>query len=254
MPLLELVDLDPDVPGRRSAPLSLAIEPGQCWGVLGPNGAGKTTLLHTLAGLRRPASGEVRLRGVPLSKLSRRRIARAIGIAFQHHHDSFPASVRETALMGRHPHLRAWQGEGREDHQRARQALRQTGLEALAGRPVATLSGGERQRLALATVLTQAPEIYLLDEPTSHLDLRHAVLVLDRVREALADGRHAAIMSLHDVNLAARYCDHLLLLHPDGASVHGPATEMLREDRLEALYAHPLHAVETPAGRGFLPG
>jgi len=156
--------------------------------------------------------------------------------------------------MGRHPHLRAWRSEGPEDRERAHRALRQTGLAALAGRPVATLSGGERQRLALATVLTQAPALYLLDEPTSHLDLRHAVVMLDRVREVLADGCHAAMMSLHDINLAARYCDHLLLLYADGSSAHGPATRMLREDRLEALYAHPLHAVETPAGRGFLPG
>lgn len=254
MTLLELRRLDPGVPGRVTGPISLTVRAGQCWGVLGPNGAGKTTLLHALAGLERPAAGEVLLRGEPLAALSRRDVARRLGIVFQQQRDSFPATVLETALMGRHPHLRPWQSERQADYDLAWRALRRTGLAALAGRSVSTLSGGERQRLALATVLTQAPAVYLLDEPTSHLDLRHGVLMLEQVRETLADGRHAALMTLHDVNLAARYCDHLLLLHPDGRSSAGPAPAMLREDRLASLYGHPLHAVETPSGRRFLPG
>ncbi|MCG5513604.1 ABC transporter ATP-binding protein [Ectothiorhodospira shaposhnikovii] len=252
-PLLTLMDLVVDIPGRGDgAPLNLDIRAGQCWGILGPNGAGKSTLLHTLAGLRPPRRGTIRLQGQPLGQLPRRRVARLLGMVFQDHQDGFPATVLETALIGRHPYLRPWEMESAEDHQAALKALRQVDLAGMETRLIATLSGGERQRLAIATALTQDPRIFLLDEPTNHLDLHHQVAVLDIVRRAVAEGR-SAVLTLHDVNLAARYCDHLLLMYPGGEACWGTTREMLVPNALERLYGQALVTGEVEGMPVFFP-
>jgi len=253
MSRLELGGLVIDVPGRRDGrALSLNVEPGQVWGVLGPNGAGKTTLLHTLAGLRPPRGGRVLINGLPLTAQPRRQIARTLGLVFQERHDGFPATVRETALIGRHPWLSPWQMEGAEDLRLAEAALERLDVKHLAERLVSTLSGGERQRLAVATVLTQAPQIWLADEPTNHLDLHHQSAVMALLAEQAAAGR-AVMMCLHDLNLAARWCDHLLLLYPDGEACWGPAQEMLVPEALERLYNQRLVTAEVDGAPVFVP-
>ena len=250
---LALRDLVIDVPGRDDGrALSLGVEPGQVWGVLGPNGAGKTTLLHTLAGLRAPRTGQVLLDGQPLATLGRRQVARALGLVFQDRQDGFPATVRETALIGRHPWLSAWQMEGGEDLRLAEAALARLDVDHLAERLVSTLSGGERQRLAIATVLTQAPQIWLVDEPTNHLDLHHQTAVMALLAEQAAEGR-AVMMCLHDLNLAARWCDHLLLLYPDGEACWGPREAMLETSALERLYGQRLATAEVDGAPVFVP-
>lgn len=242
-----------DVPGRRDEQaLSFNIEPGQVWGVLGPNGAGKTTLLHTLAGLRAPRSGQVLMDGQPMAALSRRQVARTLGLVFQERHDGFPATVRETALIGRHPWLSPWQMEGAEDLLMAEAALERLDVKYLAERLVSTLSGGERQRLAVATVLTQTPQIWLADEPTNHLDLHHQSAVMALLSEQAAEGR-AVMMCLHDLNLAARWCDHLLLLYPGGEACWGPAQDMLIPEVLERLYGQRLATAEIDGAPVFVP-
>lgn len=253
MSRLELSGLVIDVPGRRDGrALSLNVEPGQVWGVLGPNGAGKTTLLHTLAGLRPPRSGRVLINGQLLTAQPRRQIARTLGLVFQERHDGFPATVRETALIGRHPWLSPWQMEGAHDLRLAEAALERLDVKHLAERLVSTLSGGERQRLAVATVLTQAPQIWLADEPTNHLDLHHQSAVMALLAEQAAAGR-AVMMCLHDLNLAARWCDHLLLLYPDGEACWGPAQEMLVPEALERLYRQRLVTAEVDGAPVFVP-
>ena len=253
MSRLELSGLVIDVPGRRDGrALSLNVEPGQVWGVLGPNGAGKTTLLHTLAGLRPPRSGRVLINGQLLTAQPRRQIARTLGLVFQERHDGFPATVRETALIGRHPWLSPWQMEGAHDLRLAEAALERLDVKHLAERLVSTLSGGERQRLAVATVLTQAPQIWLADEPTNHLDLHHQSAVMALLAEQAAAGR-AVMMCLHDLNLAARWCDHLLLLYPDGEACWGPAQEMLIPEALERLYRQRLVTAEVDGAPVFVP-
>jgi len=246
-------DLVIDVPGRADGcALNLAVEAGQVWGVLGPNGAGKTTLLHTLAGLRAPRRGEVCLDGRPLDTLRRREVARRLGLVFQERHDGFPATVRETALIGRHPWLSPWHMEGAEERQLAEAALERLDVGHLAERLVSTLSGGERQRLAIATVLTQAPAIWLADEPTNHLDLHHQAAVMDLLAEQAGEGR-AVVMCLHDLNLAARWCDHLLLLYPDGEACWGPAAAMLVPEALERLYGQRLATAWVDGAPVFVP-
>lgn len=243
-----------DIPGRASgAPLDLAIEPGQVWGVLGPNGVGKTTLLHTLAGLREPRRGQLRLDGTPLGDIRRKIVSQRMGLVFQDRQDGFPATALETALIGRHPWLSAWQMESGEDLAMAEQALETLDVIHLKDRLVSTLSGGERQRVAIATLMTQSPEIWLLDEPTNHLDLQHQTAVMTLLRQQ-AQSNRAVFMCLHDLNLAARWCDQILLLYPDGQACWGPARDMLVTSALESLFGQRLLSAELDGFPVFVPG
>ncbi|HET8848580.1 MAG TPA: ABC transporter ATP-binding protein [Marinobacter sp.] len=242
-----------DIPGRPDGTaLNFTLQPGQVWGVLGPNGAGKTTLMHTLAGLRPARRGRVTLDGAALPSLHRRKISRNIGLVFQAHQDGFPATALETALIGRHPWLSSWQVETGSDIEQAEQALVRLEAGHLSGRLVNTLSGGERQRVAIATLMTQNPDIWLLDEPTNHLDLHHQVSVMNLLTQQ-ASNHKAVFMCLHDLNLAARWCDHLLLLYPDGSACWGPAETMLVPSALEQLYDQALVTVEVDGARLFVP-
>lgn len=253
MTRLETDELVIRVPQRApGVPLSLQLAAGQVWGVLGPNGAGKTTLLHTLAGLLTPRSGRIRLEGTCLTQLKRGQIARQLGMVFQERHDDFPATVMETALIGRHPFLSAWQRETAEDYGLAEAALQRLDVAHLAQRLTNTLSGGERQRVAMATVLTQKPAIWLADEPTNHLDLHHQSAVMALLTEQAAQGA-AVMMCLHDLNLAARWCDHILLLYPSGEACWGPKDEMLVTSALERLYQQRLATVEVDGAPVFVP-
>ncbi len=254
MTLLAAQRLDVSIAGLSVCrALDLQIEAGQCWGILGPNGVGKTTLLHTLAGLHAPDGGMITFHDTPLPRLTRRRIAQGMAILFQEHDDSFPATVLETALMGRHPHLGPWQWEGVEDIRIARQSLREMGIADMEGRWISTLSGGERRRLEIAAVLTQAPALMLLDEPTNHLDLHHQIAVLDTLIHRCQRDGTAAIMTLHDINQAARYCDRLLMLFGDGEVQWGGTDEVLTEGNLTRLYRHPIHRVQGMETRMFYP-
>ncbi len=254
-PLLQTQQLQVSIAGKTICQaLDLTIERGQCWGILGSNGAGKTTLLHTIAGLRPAASGTILIDGKSLTTLARRAVAQRIGVLFQDAHDAFPDTVLNTVLIGRHPHLKAWGFESAEDIALAQRALAATGLGGLEQRLISTLSGGERRRVALATVLAQDPVLYLLDEPVNHLDLHQQIAALELLKARLRDDGKAVMMSMHDVNLAARYCDHMLLLFGDGTLVQGLAREVLNQAGLERLYQHPIVSVAGPLGPAFLPG
>ncbi len=253
MTVLEARELIIDIPERPDGrPLSFRVEPGQTWGVLGPNGAGKSTLLHTLGGLRAPRKGEIRLDDQPLSQLRRSRVAQQVGFVFQERQDGFPATVLETALIGRHPYLSPWQLEGGEDLVMAQDALARLELSSMENRLVNTLSGGERQRVALATALTQSPDVWLADEPTNHLDLKHQVAVMELLAEQAKAGA-SVLLCLHDLNLAARWCDHLLLLYPDGEACWGRAEDMLVRGALERLYGQRLASAEVDGAPVFVP-
>ncbi|MBM6549819.1 ABC transporter ATP-binding protein [Marinomonas ostreistagni] len=232
--------------------LTIDFKPGEVWGVLGPNGVGKTTLLHTLASLTTPAMGQVMLDDTPLKDLHRTHIAQQVGVMFQAHQDGFPATVFETALLGRFPHLSPWDMESEQDLALAEQALAQLDLTSLVQRSLSTLSGGERQRAALATLLTQQPEIWLVDEPTNHLDLHHQVAVMALLKEQ-ALRQKTVIMSLHDVNLAAQWCSHVLLLYPDRAPIWGRAETLLTQEYLEPLYRQSLAVTEVNQRPVFVP-
>ena len=245
MSLLQAQHLSFGVSGRLlCSDLNLTINGGECWGVLGPNGSGKTTLLHTLAGLRPAASGDILLNGRSLGQLERRAIAQQLGLLLQESHDPFPASVLEEVLSGRHPHLGRWQNEGEEDRALAREAMQRLELSGLEQRQIQSLSGGERRRVALATLLTQAPALMLLDEPLNHLDLRHQKLLLDTVRDLCAEG-YGVMMVLHDPNQALRCCNRILLLNGNGEWHAGTTEEILNAERLSRLYGCDIEQVKT---------
>ena len=250
--LLQAEGLDAGNDGRvLCRGLDLALEPGQCWGILGRNGSGKTTLLHTLAGLRTALGGRVLLDDQALTGLRRRRIARRLGLLPQEDVSPFPATVLESVLAGFHPHMSLWAFEGPAEHARARETLATVDLAEMEGRTLDTLSGGERRRVALATLLVQDPAVMLLDEPTNHLDLHHQVTVLETLRERAREGR-TVLMVLHDLNLAARYCDRFLFLPGDGSWEAGPGDELLNEASLSRLFGHPIIRRDGPEGPAFL--
>lgn len=228
--------------------LDLALHAGECLGVLGPNGAGKTSLLHTLAGLKTAARGSISITLGDLQQLDRRQIARQIGLLFQDLDQQFPTTVFEAALNGRHPHLGAFGMESADDLALAADALHQVGLSQMLDRPVQSLSGGEQRLLGIATLLTQGPEIALLDEPSNHLDLGRQIRTLSLVRDIFTGKGKALIMTLHDINLATRFCDRLLLLSGNGDWTLGRTREVATPERLSPLYGHPLRLIDTTDG------
>ena len=233
--------------------LELEIKPGQFWGLLGPNGIGKTTLLKCLAGLDPPLAGRVLLESRDINELPRKLLARHIGMLQQHTVYVFDSSVIQTALTGRHPHLAYWEREGAADLAKASKALKAVGLEGFSARSVTGLSGGEARRLAFAALLVQEPEIMLLDEPTNHLDLRHQVQIMGMIQKRSEGGTNSAFAALHDINLAARYCSHVLMLFGDGNWSAGRTEEMLNEPNLEKLYGCPVERLEGTGGPRFHP-
>ncbi len=242
--LLELSGLRVSVPGRVLVEgLALHLSRGEFIAVLGRNGSGKTLSLLTLAGLRRPEAGTIRLRGDTIGAMRRQQVAKHLALLPQDTDDIFPATVLDTALVGRHPHIGRLRWESPADYELARESLAMVGIADLAERDVLSLSGGERRRLAIAQVLTQSPDVYLLDEPTNHLDPQHQVDTLRIFRRAADDGA-GVIASLHDVNLAARVADRCLLLFGDGRWEFGTTDEVLDEARLEALFETPMEAVQ----------
>ena len=215
--------------------VSLALGEGEVLTLAGPNGAGKTTLFRVASRVLRPSAGSVLLYGRPLADYARRELAQYVAVVPQDATIAFPFRVGEIVLMGRSPHLGTLGFETREDVERARDALRRVGIEALADRSVLSLSGGERQLVLLARALAQDARVLLLDEPTAHLDLRHRVRVAALVRELVRGGRSALVVS-HDLGLAARSGDRIALLR--GGELYGVGTprEVLTPANLRAVF------------------
>ena len=254
-PLLEARGLTVEIAGKQVCrELSFTLIGGECIGILGGNGVGKTTLLHTLAGLRPPAAGTVWLDGAPLATQTRRKVAQRIGVLMQQPEDSLPATVLETALIGRHPHLDFWRWESHRDVAIARRALKNVGLEGLEQRAQTALSGGERRRLDIATVLTQDPELFLLDEPAHQLDLQYQMALLGQLRRLCAEKGRAVCMSLHDINLAARFCSRILMLFGAGEVLYDSTAAALSPENLTRLYHTPVAALPWEGGRVFVAG
>jgi iron complex transport system ATP-binding protein len=233
--------------------LNLTVECGSRWAILGRNGCGKTTLLKTLAGLHAQDSGEIFLNGEALGDIPRTQLARTIGIQFQEQARLFPGTALDAVLIGRHPHLGPWRWEGEEDIACARAALAQVGLAGKEGRDLSSLSGGEQQRLAIAALLAQNPMLYLLDEPSTHLDLFHQIHILRLLRDLTHAAGKALVMVLHDVNLAARFCDHALLLFGSDELAYGTTTEVLSQENLTRLYGHPIARLHSGQGDIYSP-
>jgi len=254
IPLLEARKLTVSIGDRVFCrDLDLTLQAGERLAILGRNGAGKSTLLSVLAGLRNPQAGEVLINGSTYAALGARESALIRGWLPQARGDAFASSVLETALVGRHPHLDRWDWESEKDLHIVRQALAAVDLSEFEDRDIQTLSGGERQRLAIATLLAQAPRVFLLDEPIAHLDLKHQIAMLELFANAATQCNAALAMVLHEPALAWRYCSRALLIHGDGHTESGPIREMLTAERLSELYQYPLEALEHDGRISFVP-
>jgi len=223
--------------------VSLEVRPGELVGVVGPNGAGKSTLLHLLAGVLRPSAGEVAIAGRPRDTGSRAEAARRCATLLQDDALMAPLLAREVVALGRHPH-------GDAERYDVVAALDRVGLGAMADRRVDTMSGGERQRVHLARVFAQLDSaegrVLLLDEPTSALDLAQQQSVLGMVTSIAEERSIAVLVVLHDLNLAGRFADRLVLLR-DGAIVgQGPTADVLTADQLGATYGVAVHVLAHP--------
>ncbi|WP_082043556.1 ABC transporter ATP-binding protein [Mobilicoccus massiliensis] len=212
--------------------VDLDVEPRTMTAVVGPNGSGKTTLLHLLAGLRRPSDGVVTYDGVDLATLSARERARRCALLEQHPETGLDVSVRHVVELGRIPHAGHWPGRRDRGSDRVDRAMAITEVGSLADRRWPTLSGGERQRTQLARALAQEPRFLLLDEPTNHLDLRHQIALLRTV----AGLRLTTVAVLHDLDLAAAFCDRIIVMHDGRVAGQGPTAEVLTPDLVAQVF------------------
>jgi iron complex transport system ATP-binding protein len=235
-------------PGRGFAlgPVSFTVEAGEIFGVIGPNSAGKTTLLRLLTRVLAPSAGEVRLDGHPIARLPRAAVARDVAVVPQEAPRPFPFTVEQLVLMGRYPHAPGRFFETGEDLAIAREAMTATGVLALARLPLEQLSGGERQRAMLARALAQQPRLMVLDEPTSHLDLRYQAETAALLRRVRAGRRMTVLIVSHDLDLAGEICDRLLLLGEGRALRLGPPADVLERGALEAAFGCPVAVAPDP--------
>lgn len=226
---------------RPGAPLvleniSLEVPTGQVVGLLGPNGSGKTSLLRLLSGVRAPTAGVVRLDGADLTGLSRRTVAQRVAVVPQGLELAFEYTALDLVLMGRHPHLGPFTVEGPADYAHARAAMAATGTSALEDRLFRTLSGGEQQRVSIAAALAQQPQVLLLDEPTTALDLGAQLDLAALLRRLNTEHGVTLVISTHDLHLAASVCHRLVLLRHGRLHGSGPVAEMLTPAHLRAVF------------------
>src|SRR5881296_817668 len=239
---------------RRARPFALAdlsfeIAPGEIVGVIGPNSSGKTTLIRLLTRVLEPASGEIRLEGAPIRRLTRTDLARRVGVVPQGTLAQVPFNVGDLVLMGRYPHGPGRYFESPRDRTAARAAMEATGVLELADLPLDRLSGGERQRAVIARALAQEPRLLVLDEPTAHLDLRYQAEAAALLRRLNRESGMTILLVSHDLNLAAEVCDRLLLLSAGEVARVGAAVDVLEQGLLESVFGCHVTVDKSPSGR-----
>jgi iron complex transport system ATP-binding protein len=216
--------------------VGLRVAPGELVGLIGPNGAGKTTLLKVISGLWSGAQGQITLADRPLARFPTRDVARIIAQVPQITALDFPFTVRQIVLMGRNPHLGRFELETAHDRQIAERAMARTHTLDLADRLIGSLSGGERQRVLIARALTQEPRLLLLDEPTANLDIQHQMSILELVQDLIRDGAMGAVAAVHDLELAARFCNRLVLMYQGTVLAEGAPANVLIPENLHTAY------------------
>jgi len=236
--------------GKRSvlSDVSFETSAGEILAVLGPNGSGKSTLLRCLTGILRPKQGAITLNGRTIAACAVEQRARLIAYVPQKV-ETAPLSVFESVLLGRKPYF-TWKAS-KYDLDKVEEILGRLGLDALAERPVDQLSGGESQKVALARMLVQEPQLLLLDEPTSSLDLKNQVEILVLLRTIVRERNLTAILTMHDINVALRYADRFLLLQGGqlvGNVLHGGLTPEL----IETVYGCPVEIHTSERNRSFI--
>jgi len=228
--------------------VSLSVGPGEFHAVLGPNGSGKTTLVRIALGALSPLAGCADVDRRPASMWPRQDLAKLVGVVPQREDNLFPQRVRETVLLGRYPHLSLWGRERAADHAAVDRALAACDAQHLADRWLWTLSGGEYQRVRVARALAQEPKLLVLDEPGMSLDLKHEMGLFELVLGLVQTEGLGVLMITHDLNLAARFADSLLLLESGRTVASGPPAQVLTQETVETVFSWPV-AMQTVDGR-----
>jgi len=216
--------------------LSFEVVPGAFVGIAGPNGAGKTTLLNLLCGLLSSDAGSIRIAAADIDSYSVKELARKAAVVASEFVPVFDFTVEETVMMGRTPYLGTFGFESEADRQIAVEALNATDTGHFASRPLGSLSSGERQRVFIARALAQNADILLLDEPTSFLDLKHQVGIYDLLKATQVEKGKTIVTVTHDINLAAQYCDKILLLGADGTYEYGCAGDIFSPEQIKKVF------------------
>ncbi len=224
----------------------LVAQAGEIVGIIGPNGSGKSTLLRLVAGVLRPQQGRIAIAGEDLRRLSRVQTAQRVAVVPQSPHlpDSFTAW--EVVLLGRTPYLRLLQSEGPRDFAAVQRAMEICGVWQLAERRMGDLSGGERQRVVIARALAQEPQLLLLDEPTAHLDINHQTAILDLIAALGREQGLAVVAVFHDLNLAAQYCQRLVILRSGQVLAEGTPREVITPQNISMAYGTTVCVVAHP--------
>lgn len=216
--------------------IRLHIRPGRFYGIIGPNGAGKTTLLKIMTGIKKPDTGEVLLKNQNIRSLFGKEIARTMAVVPQGSFVPPLFTVEEVVSMGRYPYSRFRFSESDTDRVSVERAMEKTGVEAFRLKAIHELSGGQRQEVIIARALAQTPEILMLDEPTANLDIKHQMKILGLTASLVKNENLAAVMVIHDLNLASRFCDRLFLLHNRKILAYGGPEAVLTPDTLKTAY------------------
>lgn len=233
--------------------VSLEVPRARFVAIAGPNGSGKTTLLRIALGRLEPDHGWVEIEGRELARWSRRELAQRVAVVVQREEPAFPIRVRDLVLLGRYPHRSGWGAITEADRAAVASALQRVDAERLADRWVDTLSGGEWQRVRVARALAQAPKLLVLDEPTTSLDVRHEMELFGFLEELVRHGGLAVLVVTHQLNLAARFADELLLLAGGEEAARGSAREVLTPTILERVFDWPVGIVSFEGSPQCLP-
>ncbi len=226
--------------------LSFAIQPGEMLGLIGPNGAGKTTLLRVMAGDIAPDMGDLLFQAQPLGALSHRARARTIAYVPSEIELLAAMSVREFVALGRTPYLSGWQRMGARDRAAVHEAMNAVDLAGFEDRDMQALSAGEQQRAMIALGLAQEPTLLLLDEPTAHLDVKHAWQIMELVHDLHASDKVTIVLTTHDLNIASEFCTRLFLMDQGRLAAEGAPSDVLDADRLSAVYDYPVRILPDP--------
>jgi len=216
--------------------INFSIDPGQMVGILGANGAGKSTLLKILCGILKPKSGQALLKDKALSKMDRRDIAKGIAYIPQDPMFAFPFTVNEVVLMGRAPYIGRFEFERDLDREIARSALQTVGISHLKDRLISEVSAGERQLASIARGLVQEPQIMILDEPATYLDVKHRTEIMNILRELKEERRISIIAATHDIFSSLFYFDEIMILKDGNILAHGNTDQVINSDILSSAY------------------